>query len=209
MLKRRGQSTAHKHTGDHIRSQDRAGVIDPVSCLCVSGAPGHMWLWFRRSGQVRCCVLFTSRGCSWTTRGGVQKPCHMLAHTSQTCWPNIRFRWVNPAPQVGTGPAQGQNPPLWLEPRGRGAPASGADHTELSLSACRTRRNRDHGTALGGSRPETPKDSRFSFISAKALDFLIHVSFEGFQVNLSSWWKSGFWVSISVLSPSGWRDGRY
>ena len=46
-------------------------------------------------------------------------------------------------------------------------------------------------------------------LELKPSDFLIRVSFEGLQVNLSSWWKSEIWVSISVLSPSGWRDGRY
>ena len=39
-------------------------------------------------------------------------------------------------------------------------------------------------------------------LQLKSSDFLIRVSFEGLQVNLSSWWKSGIWVSISVLSPS-------
>ena len=49
----------------------------------------------------------------------------------------------------------------------------------------------------------------FLSLELKPSDFLIRVSFEGLQVNLSSWWKSGIWVSISVLSPSGWTDGRY
>ena len=35
------------------------------------------------------------------TGGGVQEPCPMLAHTSQTWWPQICLRWVNPAPQAG------------------------------------------------------------------------------------------------------------
>ena len=135
MLKRRGQSTAHKHTGDHIRSQDRAGVIDPVSCLCVSGAPGHMWLWFRRSGQLQCCVLLTSCGCFWTTRGGVSR-------SHATCWPTPHkpggHRFVSggstPLHRQALWPARpGAKLPLWLEPRGRGAPASGADHGQSSL----------------------------------------------------------------------------
>ena len=49
----------------------------------------------------------------------------------------------------------------------------------------------------------------FLSLQLKSSDFLIRVSFEELQINLSSWWKSGIWVSISVLSPSGWEDGRY
>ena len=44
----------------------------------------------------------------------------------------------------------------------------------------------------------------FLSLQLKSSDFLIRVSFEELQINLSSWWKSGIWVSISVLSPSGW-----
>ena len=179
-------------------------MIDPVSCLCVSGAPGHMWLWFRRSGQL-LCAAHQPRLLLDHTRGGVQKPCHMLAHTSQTCWPNIRFRWVNPAPQAGTvaSPPRGKTFPCGWSPEGEGPQLRGLIMARALSVRLQDTSQGDHGTALGGSRPEMPKDSRFSFISAKASDFLIHVSFEGFQVNLSSWWKSGTWVSISVLSPSG------
>ena len=106
-------------------------------------------------------------------------------------------------------PAQGQNFPCGWSPEGEGPQLQGLIMARALSVPLQDTSQGDHGTALGGSRPETPKDSRFSFISAKASDFLIPVSFEGFQVNLSSWWKSGTWVSISVLSPSGWRDGRY
>ena len=120
---------------DHIRSQDRAGVIDPVSCLCVSGAPGHMWLWFCRSGQLRCCVLLTSCGCSWNTRGGVSR-----SHATRGPTPHKPggHRFVSggstPLHRQALRPARpGAKLPLWLEPRGRGAPASGADHGQSSL----------------------------------------------------------------------------
>ena len=120
---------------DHIRSQDRAGVIDPVSCLCVSGAPGHMWLWFCRSGQLRCCVLLTSCGCSWNTRRGVSR-----SHATRGPTPHKPggHRFVSggstPLHRQALWPARpGAKLPLWLEPRGRGAPASGADHGQSSL----------------------------------------------------------------------------
>lgn len=59
------------------------------------------------------------------TGRGVQEPCLMLDHISQTWWPQICFRWVQPS---STGrhlgqPSQAQNLPLWLEPRGRGIPS--------------------------------------------------------------------------------------
>ena len=120
---------------DHIRSQDRAGVIDPVSCLCVSGAPGHMWLWFCRSGQLRCCVLLTSCGCSWNTRRGVSR-----SHATRGPTPHKPggHRFVSggstPLHRQALWPARpGAKLPLWLEPRGRGVPASGADHGQSSL----------------------------------------------------------------------------
>ena len=120
---------------DHIRSQDRAGVIDPVSCLCVSGAPGHMWLWFCRSGQLRCCVLLTSCGCSWNTRRGVSR-----SHATRGPTPHKPggHRFVSggstPLHRQALWPARpGAKLPLRLEPRGRGAPASGADHGQSSL----------------------------------------------------------------------------
>ena len=169
---------------------------------------------FFRSGQRRCCVLLTSCCCSWTARGEVSR-------SHATCWPTPHkpggHRLVsdgsNPVPQAGTvaGPPRGKTFPCGWSPEGEGPPASRADQwPELSLSPCRTHSQGRSQHSTRESRPETPRGLNVSLsLELKPSDFLICVSFEELQVNLSSLWKSEIWVSISVLSPSGWRDGRY
>ena len=172
MLKRRGQSTAHKHTGDHIRSQDRACCDQP--CLL----PVHPWsTWshvalFFRSGQRRCCVLLTSCCCSWTTRGEVSR-------SHAPCWPTPHkpggHRFVsggsNPTPQVGLGPAlpEAKPSPVAGTQRERGPQLQGLISGQSSLyhPAGHTVRA-VHSTALGNQGQRRPEDSRFSFIRAKA-----------------------------------------
>ena len=147
------------------------------------------------------------------TGGGVQEPCPMLAHTSQTWWPQTCFRWIQPhsTGRSRASPPRGKTFPCGWNPEGEGPPASRADQwPELSLSPCRTH---SQGRSQHSTRRIKARDAQRTHVSLslelKPSDFLIRVSFEGLQVNLSSWWKSEIWVSISVLSPSGWRDGRY
>ena len=105
------------------------------------------------------------------TGGGVHEPCPMLAHSSQTWWPQICFRWVQPH---STGrhcgrTSERQNLHLCLEPRGRGPPAQGLISGQSSLyhPAGHTVRAH-HSTALGNQGQRCPEDSHFSFIRAKA-----------------------------------------
>ena len=105
------------------------------------------------------------------TGGGVQEPCHMLAHSSQTWWPQICFRWVQPhsTGRHGGQPSQGQNLTLWLEPRGEGPQLQGLISGQSSLyhPAGHTVRA-DHSTELGNQGLRRPEDSRFFCIRAKA-----------------------------------------
>ena len=92
----------------------------------------------------------------------------------------------------------------------RGAPASRADQwPDLSITLQDTQSGHITAQHWGIKARDAQRTHVSLSLQLKSSDFLIRVSFEGLQVNLSSWWKSGIWVSISVLSPSGWTDGRY
>ena len=166
MLKRRGQSTAHKHTGDHIRSQDSAGVIN-LSPACASlehlvtcGFVLQVWTAAMLCAAHQLLLLLDRTG------GGVQEPCPMLAHTSQTSWPKICFRWVQPhsTGRSMTSPPRGKTFPCGWNPEGEGPPASRADQwPELSLSPCRTHSQGRSQHSTGESRPETPRGLTFLF----------------------------------------------
>ena len=168
---------------------------------------------FFRSGQQRCCVLPTSCCCSWTTQGEVSR-------SHAPCWPTPHkpggHRFVsggsNPAPQAGTvaSPPRGKTFPCGWSPEGEGPQLQGLISGQSSLyhPAGHTVRA-DHAQHWEIKARDAQRTHVSLSLELKPSDFLIRVSFEGLQVNLSSWWKSGIWVSISVLSPSGWRDGRY
>lgn len=98
----------------------------------------------------------------------------------------------------------GQNPPLWLDPRGEGPQLQGlimARAPSIPLAGHESGSSWHQSWADQGQR--CPKDLRFSFISAKASDFLIPAPFERLQVNLSSG-KSGIWLYFS--SESQWLE---
>ena len=105
------------------------------------------------------------------TRGGVQEPCHMLAHSSQTWWPQICFRWVQPhsTGRSRASPPRGKTFPCGWNPEERGPQLQGLISGQSSLyhPAGHTVRA-DHSTALGNQGQRRPEDSHFSFIRAKA-----------------------------------------
>ena len=167
MLKRRGQSTAHKHTGDHIRSQDRACCDQPVSCLCIPGAPGHTWLCSSGldSGDAVCCSPAAAAPGPHEGRcpGAMPHAGPLLTNLVATdlfqVGPTLLHRQALWPALPGAKPS-----PVAGAQRERGPRASRADQwPELSLSPCRTHSQGRSQHSTRESRPETPRGLTFFF----------------------------------------------
>ena len=141
-------------------------MIDPVPCLCIPGAPGHMWLCSSGldSGDAVCCSPAAAPpgphggGCP----GAMP---HAGPHLTNLVATDLFQVGPTPLHRQAWWPAlPGAKPSSVAWPRGEGPLASRADQwPELPLSSCRTHSQGRSQHSTGDSRPETPRRLTFLF----------------------------------------------
>ena len=146
-------------------------MIGPVACLCIPGAPGHMWLCSAGldSGNAVCCP--PAAAAPGPHQGGPGAMPHAgplltnlvatdllqvgptLLHR-QALWPALPGAKLSPV----AGAQRERGPQLQGLISGQSSLYHPAGHTVRA----------DHSTALGNQGQRHPEDSRFSSIRAKA-----------------------------------------